>query len=286
MQPGNKLKDKAATGIFWFVGILILAVIAWFLYEILAKGIGYVTPKFISSMPLEMEEGGGVGPQIFNTFYILVLSLVFCVPVGIGAGIYLGEFAKENKLTKLIRLSVECLASVPSIIFGLFGVIIFVVKFGWGFSILGGAVALAILNLPIVIRVTEEAIRAVPETYREASFSLGTTHWQTVWSIVLPSALPRLLVGINLVIGRAIGESAVLIYTAGTGVGSKIVDLNPLAAGGTLSVHLWYVKSVGIAPDADAIAAGTAALLIIIVLMFNIIIGLLSNVIRKKFEGV
>jgi len=212
--------------------------------------------------------------------------LAFSLPVGLGAGIYLAEYAPQNRLTDLIRLSTESLATVPSIVFGLFGMIVFVNKLGLGFTILGGSATLALLNLPILVRVTEESLRAVPRSYREASLALGATMWQTLRKVILPTALPGLITGITLVAGRALGETAILIFTAGMNVSRNLFDTNPFAAGETLAVHLFAVKSNPLpGTNADQVADGTAALLIIMVIVFNLCLTIPSRWMQYRLLG-
>ncbi|HVJ49580.1 phosphate ABC transporter permease PstA [Desulfitobacterium sp.] len=274
MNP--KKMDKLATGVLWIAALMIIGLLVWFLVYILGRGLPYLNLQFLTGPD-------GVGAQLFNSFYILFLSLLFSLPIGIGAGIYLAEYAPQNKLTDLIRLSVECLASVPSIVFGLFGMIIFVNLLGLGYSILGGAATLALLNLPILVRVTEDSLRSVPSSYREASLALGATMWQTIRKVVLPTALPGIITGITLVAGRALGETAILIFTAGMNVSRYLFDTNPMAAGETLAVHLYAVKANPLpGTNADAIADGTAALLIIMVLVFNLLLALPSRWMQRR----
>lgn len=284
-MDSRRVIDGLSTVLLWSAGFFIMGLLVFFLAYILGQGLPVLNLEFILSPSKEFEAGGGVGPQLFNTFYILFLSLLFSVPVGVGAGVYLAEYARPSRLTNLIRLSTECLATVPSIVIGLFGLIIFVNIMGLGFTIFGGAAALALLNLPVLVRVTEESLRAVPQTYREASLALGATRWQTIRRAVLPSALLGLVTGLTLVSGRAIGEAAVLIYTAGVSVSRHFPDFNPFVAGETLSVHLWYVRAEGLRPDADEIAAGTAALLILVVLAFNLLIGVPARIYQWRLLG-
>ena len=197
--------------------------------------------------------------------------MAFSVFIAIGAAIYLSEYAKDTALTRFIRLSTESLATVPSIVLGLFGMIVFVDFLGMGFSILGGALSLSLLNLPLLVRVTEEALQTVPQTYREASLALGATKWQTIRKVVLPEAMSGIITGIMLASGRAIGESAILIFTAGTTVSRHMADFDVFAGGETLAVHLWYVMGIGLVPDRVAIANGIGALLILVVLFINLI---------------
>lgn len=271
--------DRFATMMLWGVAVVIVSLLVAFLIQILGRGLPYLTYDFFNGPD-------GVRGQLFNSFYILFISLVFSLPVGLGAGIYMSEYAPKNKLTDIIRLSTESLATVPSIVFGLFGMIIFVNMLGLGFTILGGAATLALLNLPILVRVTEESLQAVPRSYREASLALGATMWQTIRKVILPTALPGLITGITLVAGRALGETAILIFTAGMNVSRKLFDINPLAAGETLAVHLFAAKSNPLpGTNADQIADGTAALLIIMVIVFNIFLTIPSRWLQKRLLG-
>lgn len=278
-------KDRAATIVLWLSGLIILAILAAFLVRILAEGLPVIHWEFLSSKPRAMLAGGGIAPELFNTLYITALSLLFSLPVGLGAGIYLAEYARPGRITELVRLSVEALASVPSIVLGLFGMILFVNSLGWGFTILGGALTLALLNLPVLVRITEEAVRGVPRSYREGSLALGATRWQTIARAVLPTALPDILTGVSLVVGRAMGETAILIYTAGVTVSRHLPDFSLFAAGETLATRIWYVQSEGIVPDADAIASGSSALLILLVLLFNLLLTVPLNWWQRRRSG-
>lgn len=271
--------DRYASVMLWVGAIAIVGLLVAFLGYILGRGLPYLTSDFFNGPE-------GVRGQLFNSFYLLALSLAFSLPVGLGAGIYLAEYAPHNKLTDIIRLSTESLATVPSIVFGLFGMIVFVNKLGLGFTILGGSATLALLNLPILVRVTEESLRAVPRSYREASLALGATMWQTLRKVILPTALPGLITGVTLVAGRALGETAILIFTAGMNVSRILFDVNPLAAGETLAVHLFAAKSNPLpGTNADQIADGTAALLILMVIVFNLCLTLPSRWLQHRLLG-
>lgn len=278
----TKTQNNIAVGGLWLIGFFILALLAAFLGYILYKGLPVLNFNFIFGKSSDIMAGGGVGSQLFNSFYMLFLSMAVSIPVAIGAGIYLAEYARENRLTKCIRLSVESLATVPSIVLGLFGMIIFVNKMHLGFSILGGALTLVLLNLPMLVRVTEESIRTVPKSYEEASLALGATKLQTIFKVVLPSAMPGIITGITLTAGRALGETAILIFTAGTTVSRFMFDTDVMAGGETLAVHLWYLMSAGLVPDRDLIADGIGALLIITILIFNFIIVLPLKYIQRS----
>lgn len=280
-----KLENKIAKAGLWLIGLFILALLAAFLGYILYQGLPVLNFHFIFGKSSDIMAGGGVGGQLFNSFYMLFLSMAVSIPVAIGAGIYLAEYARENKMTKAIRLSVESLATVPSIVLGLFGMIIFVNKMHLGFSILGGALTLVLLNLPMLVRVTEESIRTVPRSYEEASLALGATKLQTIFKVVLPSAMPGIITGITLTAGRALGETAILIFTAGTTVSRFLYDTDVMAGGETLAVHLWYLLSAGLVPDRDQIANGIGALLILTILVFNFLLVLPLKYFQRHSVG-
>lgn len=277
--------DQLANMVLWLAGLIILGILAAFLTYILYRGLPVLSWSFVTTMSSDIRAGGGVGPQLFNSFYILFLSMAFSIPVAVGAGVYLAEYAGQSRLTDLIRLSTESLATVPSIVLGLFGMIIFVNMLGLGFSIIGGALTLSLLNLPVLVRVTEESIRTVPQHYREASLALGATKWQTIWRVVLPTSLPGIITGVTLTAGRALGESAILIFTAGTTVSRQLPDFDLLAAGETLAVHMWYVMAVGLVPDRIEIANGIGALLVITILMFNLLFTIPGKILQRKLTG-
>ena len=277
--------DRVVTGLLWGAGLLIIGVLAVFLGYILIKGLPVLSASFIFGPSSDVSVGGGVGAQLFNTFYILFISLLVAAPVAVGAGIYLAEYSARGRLADVIRLSVECLASVPSIVLGLFGMILFINLMGFGISLGVGAMTLALMNLPIIVRVTEEALKTVPREYREASLALGATKWQTIARVVLPAALPGIVTGVTLTAGRAVGETAILIFTAGTTASRMIPDFSLSAGGETLAVHLWYVMAIGLVPDRVDIANGTGALLILVILTFNLILASGTKHLRKWLTG-
>jgi len=278
--------DKVVTACLWLTGFFIIALLIVFLGYILIKGLPILSWNFIFGQSSDITAGGGVGAQFFNTFYILFISLLVAAPIAIGAGIYLAEYSGRGRLADTIRLSVECLASVPSIVLGLFGMIVFINIMGFGISLGVGAMTLALMNLPVIVRVTEEALKTVPKEYRDASLALGATKWQTISRVVLPSAMPGIITGITLTAGRAVGETAILIFTAGTTVSRSIPDFSLSAGGETLAVHMWYVMAIGLVPDRIDKANGTAALLILMILLFNLGLASSSKYIRKWMTGV
>ncbi|WP_152398626.1 phosphate ABC transporter permease PstA [Paenibacillus cellulositrophicus] len=263
--------DRLATYGFYGLGILVLLLIFWLLLTILGKGLPGLSLEFLMKLPEDMDPGGGIGPVLFNSFYILILSLLISVPIGVGAGIYMAEYAPPNKFTEVLRICVESLSSVPSIVFGMLGLAIFAEYFQIGLTILGGAVSLAFLNLPMLARVTEEAVRAVQNDVKNASYALGMTKFQCIRTVVIPMAMQGIVTGICLVAGRAFGESAVILLTAGLSTSGEMWDFNLFSPGETLAVHLWYVQSEAIVEDARQIADKSAAVLVIVVLMMNLL---------------
>ncbi|ENZ00807.1 phosphate ABC transporter, permease PstA [Clostridium thermobutyricum] len=284
--------DKIATGILYLISIFIVFILASFIIYIFYKGGKMLTPHFIFSKPSIIGEGGGIGPQIFNSIYMLIISLIITVPIGVGAGIYLAEYAKEGPVIRIIRLCLEAMASLPSIVIGMFGLLVFVNMARFGYSILAGALSVSILNIPIMTRISETAIRNASKKVKEASLGLGATKWQTIENVILPTAGKEILTGIILAAGRIFGEAAALLYTAGlssSGLNFKDVSFvgqtsafSLFRPAETLAVHIWKLNSDGIVPDATQIANGTAAVLVIMVLLFNILAKIVSRKLEKS----
>ncbi|MGD8192643.1 phosphate ABC transporter permease PstA [Brevibacillus ginsengisoli] len=275
-----RIKDRIATITLTTIAILIVVLLFILLGFILTKGWHKLTLDFITSPPNISSAGGGIGPQLFNSFYLLVLTMIIALPLGLGAGIYMAEYAPNNKFTQFIRLSIEVLSSLPSIVVGLFGLLVFVNMTGWGYSLISGALALTVFNLPLLVRITEDALRSVPSSQKEASLALGISKWRTITSVVLPAALPGILTGAILAAGRVFGEAAALLFTAGMSspdlnfhdmaMNGPSSPLNPFRPAETLAVHIWKVNSEGLTPDARDVADGAAAILILAVLTFNL----------------
>lgn len=283
----RKIADAIATVILWVMASSIIVMLALFVLYMVYLGWHALTPAFLFGTPKETSAGGGIGPEIFNSFYILVLTLFFTVPTAVAAGVYLQEYARPGTFRSSVQFSAESLATIPSIVMGLFGLLVFVYLFRWHFSALGGALTLTLLNLPALMRVTQEALSSVPDTLREASMALGGTKWQTITRVVLPSAIGRLTTGIVLIAGRIFGETAALIFTAGLSVpynNPYALDLINLPHE-TLAVHLWYTHSESIVPDVDRIGNGSALVLLIMVLLFNVAARVLGRQLTKRFTG-
>ena len=250
------------------------ALLLFLIFYILVNGIPYIKPSLFSLH--YTSENASVIPALINTVVMTLLSLLIAVPFGIFSAIFLVEYAgKGNKFIEVIRLTTETLSGIPSIVYGLFGMLFFVNTLKWGFSVLAGAFTLSIMILPLIMRQTEEALKAVPNAYREGSFGLGAGKLRTVFRIVLPSAVPGILAGVILAIGRIVGETAALIYTAGT---VAQVPKNVLGSGRTLAIHMYMLSSEGLYMNQ---AYATAVILLVLVVAINTLSGVVAKKLTK-----
>lgn len=265
------LSNKIMLGVFraaaYITTLVLVAIIAY----VVINGLPHISLDFIFGWPQGVNAEGGIWPTIVSTVYVTALAMLICTPIAVLAAVYLAEYAKQGKVVELIRYAADALASVPSIVMGLFGYALFVEAMGLGLSMVSAALALALLMLPIVMRTTEEAIRAVPRYIRWGAYGLGATKWQVVSKIVLPSAFGRIATGIVLAIGRAIGETAVVLYTMGQAIN---LPISPLDSGRPMTVHLYLLANDGINMNA---AYGIALLLMVIILAFNLFARFLSR---------
>ena len=255
---------------------LMLGVIIAF---VAVNGLPVMSLDFIFGWPEGVNAEGGIFPTIVSTLYVTALAMLICTPIAVLAAVYLAEYAKQGRLVTFIRYAADTLSSVPSIVMGLFGYAMFVEAMGFGLSMLSAALALALMMMPIVMRTTEEAIRAVPRYIRWGAYGLGATKWQVVSKIVLPSAFPRIATGIVLAIGRAIGETAVVLYTMGQAIN---LPLTPLDSGRPMTIHLYQLANEGINMQA---AYGTALLLMLMILAFNLFARYISRRSASKSKG-
>ncbi|PMD68019.1 phosphate ABC transporter permease PstA [Companilactobacillus nuruki] len=287
--------DHLATGVIYTLVISVIVILIAILGYILFNGVPDISWHFLTSAAQSFSAGGGIRDQLFNSLYLLILTIIVSLPIGLGAGIYLSEYAPNNWTTELIRTSVEVLSSLPSVVVGLFGYLLFVIKLNLGFSILSGAIALTFFNLPLLTRNIEESLRGVPDLQREAGMSLGLSSWKTTTKIVLPAALPGILTGLILSAGRIFGEAAALIYTAGQSaptvdytnwnIFSTTSFLNPMRPAETLAVHIWKVNTESVTPDAHLISSASSAVLIIVILIFNLGARFLGNKLYNKITA-
>ena len=270
-----KTTQKLATVIIYAAGIITLLILLCIVIYVLVQGLPEMSLELLITPPKGGLSGeGGISTTIVSTLYLIVLTLVILIPPGIGAAIYLSEYATDNWFTKTIRYAVETLAGVPSIVFGLFGFAVFVTMLHFRFSILSGALTLVCLLLPTLIRTAEEAIKAVPRGYREAALAMGATRWQTIRHVILPAAMPGIVTGIILCVGRAVGETACLYVTMG---GSAAMPTSLLSGGRTMALHLFYLA---METRAFEKAMATGIVLIIIIVIINAI----TNFVSKRFQ--
>ena len=268
------IKQKSRTliirSVVYLCAFLTLGVLIFMLLYILVKGIPFLTPSLFELT--YTSENCSVIPALVNTLLMILLALLIACPLGIGSAIYLVEYSKKgNRFVKLVRLTTETLTGIPSIVYGLFGMLLFVGALHWGYSLMAGSFTVAIMILPVIMRTTEEALLSVPDSFREGSFGLGAGKLRTVFKIVLPSAIPGILSGIILATGRVVGETAALIYTAGT---VAQIPLGVFGSGRTLAVHMYVLSSEGLHTGQ---AFGTAVVLLVMVVAINLFAGIVAK---------
>jgi len=275
LKRARQLKDNVLKISIWIAAAVTVGFLFWIIWYILSNGLQHVDWNFVTDDYTRTGNEHGIFPMIISTIYMVIASISVAAPLGIMTAIYLTEYAKiGSRLVKVIRFCTESLAGIPSIIFGLFGMTFFVVILGLGFSILSGALTLSILILPVIIRTTEEALMAVPQTYREGSYGLGASKIYTIWRLILPSAMPGILTSIILSIGRVIGESGPVFLTAG--MVARIPD-SLLDSGRTLTVHLYKLTTELFTVEEWNQAYGTATVLIVVVLLINMVTKLIAR---------
>ncbi|MDR1688843.1 MAG: phosphate ABC transporter permease PstA [Clostridiales bacterium] len=271
----SKVKYYALRFLVWVAAAITFLVLIFIIAYILFNGTPHITPSLFSLK--YNSRNVSLFPALVTTVLTVLSSLLIAVPFGISTAIFLVEYAKRgSRAVKLIRVTAETLSGIPSIVYGLFGMLFFVTFLHWGFSLLAGSFTLSIMILPLIIRTTEESLKAVPDSFREGSFGLGAGRLRTVFRVVLPSAMPGILAGIILSIGRIVGETAALIYTAGTV--AKIPE-NPLASGRTLAVHMWALSSEGLYTSQ---AYATAVILLLVVILINALSAYTARKIAKN----
>jgi len=289
------LVDRIATGILWGIGILVVTILLAIIGHFLLAAVGTISPSFLFGDPSDTDVGG-IWPLIWNSLYILVLTMLITVPLGTLGGIYMAEYAGEGRFTDAIRFSQELIGSVPSIVVGLFGLALFVNLTHWGYTALGGALALTVFNLPLMSRLAEQAIRAVPDDERAGSLALGSTKWQAIVHVVLPIAIPGLVTGVILTAGRVFGEAAALIFTAGSSTPAHFNFANfnladprspwsPFHTATTLSVYIWHINSEGLGSFVEQLANASSAVLIVAVLVFNLGARGLGRLLQRRVTG-
>ena len=280
----KKLSEQAAFWLFRLMSIAVVGVLFWILGFIIVKGIGVISWEFLTGMPRDGMTAGGILPAIVGTLCLTLGSIVIAFPLGILSGIYISEYTRDNWLVKLIRIMTNNLSGVPSIVFGLFGMALFVNTLGFGDSIIAGSFTLALLVLPIVIRTTEEALRRIDDSYRLGSLALGATKLQTIRRVLLPMAMPNIITGLILSVGRVSGETAPILFTAVAYFLPKLPSsiFDQVMA---LPYHLYVIATSGTDLEATRpMAYGTALVLIVIVLVINLAANGLRRYFNKKVK--
>jgi len=264
MRIRPAITQRIAVSLLWAATAITLSALVFIVVYVLVHGLPRLTWTFLSEGPRSMGREGGILPMIVGTAWVAGLAVVIAAPIGVATAVFLIEYTRETRLTAIIRFGADCLAGIPSIIFGLFGFVFFVITLGMGLSVISGALTLAMMVLPTIIRTSEEAIRAVPRSYREVSFGLGSTRWQMVTWVVLRCALPGIATGVVLSVGRSVSETAAVMLTAGSALG---MPHSIFESSRTLALHFYILSREGISM---ANAYGTAATLIIVILAINI----------------
>jgi len=274
-----KTSQKIMTGIFWASGIVTVLILLIIIGYILMKGLPAVNLEFLLSEPVDSGRAGGIAPMIVSSIYVTLLAGIIATPLGVGAAVYMTEYATEERIVKLIKFGAETLASIPSIVFGLFGLSFFVVFLGLGWSILSGGLVLALMALPTIFQVAQVSVETVPQSYREGSLALGATKWETIYRVVIPAAIPGITTGVILGMARAISEAAAVMFVVGSALSMPVSIFDP---GRPLPLHLYVLATEGISLKN---AYGTAAVLVIIVLLITVLTNTLVDRYRRKMMG-
>lgn len=286
-------RDRLATGVLTAIAGLVLLLLAAIVAYILFRGLGKVfQPGFLVNDSAD-KTLPGIATQLFDSFYMLIITLVISLPISLGAAIFLVEYAPDNWITSAASTAIETLSSLPSIVVGMFGSLFFVVVLGWGISIIAGALALTMFNIPILVRVIQQALAGVPQSQRDAALAMGLTRWETTINVLLPAAMPAIVTGVVISAGRVFGEAAALIFTSGSAaarinfaaaITSPRSPWNIFRPAETLAVHIWKLKMEP-TPGNDEIVWGTAAVLIICVLLFNVLARVAGQALARRLTS-
>ena len=286
-------QDRLATGVLTAIAGLVLLLLAAIVAYILFRGLGKVfQPGFLVNDSAD-KTLPGIATQLFDSFYMLIITLVISLPISLGAAIFFVEYAPDNWITSAASTAIETLSSLPSIVVGMFGILFFVVVLGWGISIIAGALALTMFNIPILVRVIQQALADVPQSQRDAALAMGLTRWEATINVLLPAAMPAIVTGVVISAGRVFGEAAALIFTSGSAaarinfaaaITSPRSPWNIFRPAETLAVHIWKLKMEP-TPGNDEIVWGTAAVLIICVLLFNVLARVAGQALARRLTS-
>lgn len=276
----TKRNNNIMKYVFWSLGVITLLILIVIIGYILVKGLPVINWEFLTGSPVDFGASGGIFPMIVSTIYVTFFAVIIATPLGVGAAIYLYEYAGNGKFVQAIRFCSESLASLPSIIFGLFGLAFFVEFLNLGWCVLSASLTLAIMAMPTIMRTSENALEAVPLSYREGSLGMGATRWQTIKNVIIPAAIPGIITGVILGMARAIEETAAIMYTVGSSIAAPITIFDPARP---LPLHLYILATEGISIKNTF---GTAVVLIIIILAITISTNILVERYQKKMMGV
>ena len=292
----SQRNDKIATGLLTLIVGLVMVIVVSMVLFILSQGIGALfKPGFLTEASRANGTQGGVAYQLFDSFYLLILTLVISLPISLGGAVFLVEYAPDGPITSIASTAIETLSSLPSIVVGMFGFLVFSVNFGWKYSILSGAVALTMFNIPILVRVIQQALEDVPASQRDACLAMGLTRWETTVHVLIPVAMPAIVTGVVLSAGRVFGEAAALLFTSGMSspvrlnfftlnFASPTCAWNVFRPAESLAVHIHKIYGEG-SPEAQTIVWGTAALLMICVLLFNVAARIVGKALARRMTA-
>lgn len=292
----SQRNDKIATGLLTLIVGLVMVIVVSMVLFILSQGIGTLfKPAFLTEASRANGTQGGVAYQLFDSFYLLILTLVISLPISLGGAVFLVEYAPDGPITSIASTAIETLSSLPSIVVGMFGFLVFSVNFGWKYSILSGAVALTMFNIPILVRVIQQALEDVPASQRDACLAMGLTRWETTVHVLIPVAMPAIVTGVVLSAGRVFGEAAALLLTSGMSspvrlnfftlnFASPTCAWNVFRPAESLAVHIYKIYGEG-SPEAQTIVWGTAALLMICVLLFNVAARIVGKALARRMTA-
>ncbi|MCL2179981.1 MAG: phosphate ABC transporter permease PstA [Treponema sp.] len=277
MIAKRKIIDNLLYAVMAAASFCVIAALLFVLFYIFKSQAGFLNWRFL------VDGHTGILPMIITTLYVVLVSIAVALPVGLAAAIFLNEYSGNSSFIRILRLAIETLAGIPSIIYGLFGLLVFCRLLGFGQSIIAGSLTLSIMILPVIIRTTEESLKSIPDSFREGSLALGATKFQTTIFVVLPSALPGILTSVILAIGRVVGESAPVLLTVGL---SRNLPLSIFESGRTLTIHLYYLTNEAVRPEDFGIAFATACVLVILVVIINTAAKILTYNFRKKLGDI
>ena len=292
----SQRNDKIATGVLTLIVGLVMVIVVSMVLFILSQGIETLfKPGFLTEAARANGTQGGVAYQLFDSFYLLILTLVISLPISLGGAVFLVEYAPDGPITSIASTAIETLSSLPSIVVGMFGFLVFSVNFGWKYSILSGAVALTMFNIPILVRVIQQALEDVPASQRDAGLAMGLTRWETTVHVLIPVAMPAIVTGVVLSAGRVFGEAAALLFTSGMSspvrlnfftlnFASPTCAWNVFRPAESLAVHIYKIYGEG-SPEAQTIVWGTAALLMICVLLFNVAARIVGKALARRMTA-